>query len=325
MALIKCPDCGKMVSERVLSCPFCGCPSKYFSEMEEKVENEQQAQILNQKQSVISEEKIVFRFGNQEFSYIKKDSDYIKAIGYYLVMSEMIVYISDMAYNQCHGIGDVLRKFPDAVDSFIQENIFDFTVKLLYRMGDSLSVEQFVRKYENKYSIQYESYYTSVVEKYAEIRQEEAQLAEYRREIKNSRGRWTGGGFGLKGAVKGAITAGMLNCGTNFLHSFGDAADERRDSKEIQKKLKELYENPQTKHQLVGGMRLCILNIIEAMQDEMVEIGVLSAKVEINYSKAVTLYNNTLKWEEEDEILYKNMAQCIAYYPVETAFYQKLV
>ena len=324
MALIECPDCKKMVSERALSCPFCGCPSEFFSEAKEEIDNKQQTQILDQRRPVISDEKIIFRFGNQEFVYVKKDSDYIKAIGYYLVMAEEIVYVSDIAYDKFNGIGEVLRKFPDAVDSFLQENIIDVTIELLYRMGDSLSIEQFFYKYANKYSMQYESYYTSIVEKYAEIRQEEAQLAEYRREIKNSRGRWVGGGFGLKGAVKGAVTAGILNCGADFLHSFGDAADERRDSQEIQKKLKELYKNPRTKQQLIGGMRSCILNILEAMQDEMVEIGVLSKRVEINYGKAVTLYNNTLKWESDEEILYKNMAQCIAYYPAEAVFYQKI-
>lgn len=324
MAMIKCPDCGKMVSERAVSCPFCGCPSEFFLEEGEKADNRQQTQISDQKPPTISEEEIIFRFGNQEFVYKKKDSDYIKAVGYYLVMAEAIVYLSGEEYDKFNGIGEVLREFPDAVDSFLQEFIFDFTIELLYRMGDSLSIEQFLRKYANKYSMQYESYYTGIVEKYAEIRQEEEQLAEYRREIKNSRGRWTGGGFGIKGAVKGAITAGMLNCGADFLHSFGDAADERRDSQEIQKKLKELYKNPQTKNQLLGGIRSCILNILEAMQDEMVEIGTLSEKIQINYSKAVALYNNTFKWESSEEALYKNMAQCISYYPVEAAFYQKL-
>ncbi len=321
MALIECPDCGKMVSERALSCPFCGCPSEFFSEAKEKKDNKQQVQ---EKSSMIAEEKIVFRFGNQEFVYNKKDSDYIKAIGYYLIRSEMAAYLVDEAYDQSNGIGEVLRIFPDAVDSFLQESIFDVTIELLYRMGDSLSIEQFIRKYANKYNMQYESYYSSIVEKYAEIRQEEARLAEYRREIKNSRGHWVGGGFGLKGAVKGAVTAGMLNCGADFLHSFGDAADERKDSQEIKKKLKALYDDPQTKRQLAGGIRFCILNIMEAMQDEMVEIGVLSSKVGINYNKAMSLYNNTLKWEGDEETLYKNMAQCIAYYPVEVVFYQKL-
>ena len=30
MALVKCPDCEKMVSPRAQMCPFCGCPSSFF-------------------------------------------------------------------------------------------------------------------------------------------------------------------------------------------------------------------------------------------------------------------------------------------------------
>ncbi len=30
MALMRCPDCGKMVSGRAEVCPNCGCPSSYF-------------------------------------------------------------------------------------------------------------------------------------------------------------------------------------------------------------------------------------------------------------------------------------------------------
>ena len=32
MALIKCPDCEKMISPRVQQCPFCGCPSEFFDD-----------------------------------------------------------------------------------------------------------------------------------------------------------------------------------------------------------------------------------------------------------------------------------------------------
>ena len=32
MALMRCPDCGKMVSGRAEVCPNCGCPSSYFEE-----------------------------------------------------------------------------------------------------------------------------------------------------------------------------------------------------------------------------------------------------------------------------------------------------
>ncbi len=32
MALIKCEDCGQMISDKAKSCPNCGCPNPYMTE-----------------------------------------------------------------------------------------------------------------------------------------------------------------------------------------------------------------------------------------------------------------------------------------------------
>lgn len=159
----------------------------------------------------------------------------------------------EFAYDEFKNIDNVLENLPNKIDEIIQEYILDFTSEILYRMGDSISVQQFLRKYMDKYNVLYEPYYSTIVEKYANIRHEEAELAKYRNAVKNSRGQWVGGGFGVKGAVKGAVTAGILNCGADFIHSFGDASRERKDSLEIQRKLKDLYNNPETKERLAGG------------------------------------------------------------------------
>ena len=45
MGLVKCPDCKKMVSERVEVCPFCGCPKEFFEKEEiEKTEETKASQ-----------------------------------------------------------------------------------------------------------------------------------------------------------------------------------------------------------------------------------------------------------------------------------------
>ena len=61
MALIKCPDCGKMFSEYAESCPNCGCPTKdakaaniandspFSQPTEEKESNEQAPSIIDEK------------------------------------------------------------------------------------------------------------------------------------------------------------------------------------------------------------------------------------------------------------------------------------
>ena len=40
MPLVKCPDCGKLVSSRATACPVCGCPSSYFEINEQKTDDE---------------------------------------------------------------------------------------------------------------------------------------------------------------------------------------------------------------------------------------------------------------------------------------------
>lgn len=39
MALIKCPECGKSISDKAEKCPHCGIPSEYFPKNGQKVEN----------------------------------------------------------------------------------------------------------------------------------------------------------------------------------------------------------------------------------------------------------------------------------------------
>ena len=45
---------------------------------------------------------------------------------------------------------------------------------------------------------------------------------------KGSHSHWSGGGFGLSGAIKGAMTAGALNAVSGVFHSIGDSSVERK-------------------------------------------------------------------------------------------------
>ena len=61
MPLIKCPECGKMISEYANACPNCGCPKDAFS----KLKSENGASILVSKESLDTRE--------DNFSNGKKD------------------------------------------------------------------------------------------------------------------------------------------------------------------------------------------------------------------------------------------------------------
>lgn len=58
MALIKCPECGKEISDRAVSCPHCGYPIKNLSREKESV-NEYAVILEDYKASIVKCIKIV--------------------------------------------------------------------------------------------------------------------------------------------------------------------------------------------------------------------------------------------------------------------------
>lgn len=67
----------------------------------------------------------------------------------------------------------------------------------------------------------------------AQVNEEINKISSMRGAQRSSRSRWQGGGFGFKGAIKGAIQAGILNLGTDLIRGIGDSYIDSRDAKKI--------------------------------------------------------------------------------------------
>lgn len=80
-----------------------------------------------------------------------------------------------------------------------------------------------------------------VEDEYLEIIEDQAAAAEYRQARKDSRGRWQGGGFGIEGAVKGAVTAGAANMASGAAHSLVNAIGNAGSSIAANQKKKKMY------------------------------------------------------------------------------------
>ncbi|MGN0420671.1 MAG: hypothetical protein ACI4E4_09530 [Acetatifactor sp.] len=97
------------------------------------------------------------------------------------------------------------------------------------------------------------------------------EAAQYRRDRKDSRGRWEGGGFGLEGAIKGAMTAGAANMASGLAHSAVNAVGNIGSSISASIQKKDLFNNRSYVRKLRDGvaesMRIVYWNILCILRD----------------------------------------------------------
>ena len=322
MPLIQCPDCGKQISSRASSCPNCGCPSAYFFGDLTTTSDEEEIISVQTEEPIQYQEtkKITFNFGKDcSITYNEGLASYAAMFGIYKeARDQSYPYMIDL-YNNAESIERVFETIPDKGYDLIFGAI-DKGIEYLYKKGVYLTKQDFFTKYDYKYPMDYAVYYDSALEEYARILDLKSEMSRYREAEKASRSRWQGGGFGLRGAIKGAATAAALNMGSDFLHSFGDSAKKWQDDEAIRKKLDNLY-NSQRKP-LCSGVGKCLNSVYLAMCDELNAIGDFPEIVELDLAKAEALYESTNKYEKDEKKIRQNMLQCIKLYPGEKKYYK---
>ncbi len=328
MPLIKCPDCKKEISDRVKSCPFCGCPAEFFGTEETVVdniqtENTQLVETVQVEEIEKHEENIEFVIGGYLFSYPKGSEKYAGLYGVFLSNAENAKNDLYQLYCKAEKIETALKKLPELAGEWLGETA-DNCAKLLYASGVNLTAERFINKYSEKYDMDYSVFYDEVVEEYSKILDRQQELKEYRNAVKASRGRWEGGGYGMSGAIKGAMNAAILNMGTDFMHSFGDSAQERSHNQIIQEQLRELYERPETKGLLCGGIYICIMNIYRALCKELKELEFFDAVISMHEKHAESMYESTIRYEKDPEKFLKNILECIYNNPGKKKYYNAI-
>lgn len=315
MALVKCPDCGKMVSERVSACPDCGCPAEYFEK-----ENIEEEETLD-----LSEAVSFTLLNDSAIVYDKDDEIYAHLFGDYLHAADIAYNSLNELYKKSGNIVKALESIPSKAEDILEYVVND-TVKRLYEVGISTTPEKFYEEYCDEYDFDYEPHIRGVVKQYTEILEIQNQLAYERSVEKNSRGRWQGGGFGLKGAIKGAVTASVLNAGSDFLHSFGDSAKASKDAKLIKNELDDLYNSKSTKAALCFSVKAIIMQIFEALIDKLIERGIVSVSdlAWVSHEDANELYDSVMAYEKDSNIIADRMIECIGLYPGDIRYYKPI-
>lgn len=284
MALMKCPDCGKMVSSRASVCPECGCPSSYFEEeiTDKRVntdEEDNETEIVEEEDEEEDDDGWVFE-KLDHFSILGQEKYYDKSQKLYIDMmkchnGKAAIYEKELKdrYVKAKTMekvwDDVIPWVVKTIDSIVNENI-----KILYEYDIYISATKFKEKYDIDYWNKIKNI-TKIYDSVMHEANEHQQIKEYERA---GRSRWQGGGFGLRGAVSGAIKAGMLNAVTDAGRAIGDSIVDSCDSSKVTQVTQNLYNDKETQKEICWQFRQCIImadmGLAIALEDKGLTFGI---------------------------------------------------
>lgn len=336
MGLVKCPDCGKMVSNRVTACPNCGCPSEFFEEAEQETQVENVSEISEKREepkqtkgttrerleetTLVKCGDIQFKFGKLIISYPQSTKNIAKIYGKYVKLSRDYCSKYVDLYQSAGDMYTVLTTLTDQVIADIA-SLEDMAAKDLYDFGIRITRKDFDEDYVLGFKKEIESLY----DQYASIEQEKDDLAYQRQVEKASRGRWQGGGFGMKGAIKGAMNAAVLNAGSDLFHSIGDGFAKSGDRKYINNKFEAIYVSESNRDCFVISAFYCFESIIEGIKTEMANYGLIDTDIFGDYDDISSMYETTMKYEKATQKKFENMVNCFKSSPEEKKYYEAIL
>lgn len=335
MALVKCIECGNMVSERARVCMKCGCPIEFILNKQSCPECGSMVALdggvcTNCGYPLVSGQNAsgktaMARSNNMNAKIVKRDvglsyhghllrfdseaiaQNYLRGLFAKQANEQAREFSSEYEKNihsytqmKTTGIQLAQKKINEGLEwaaNFADEHFFvpDISVEVLKASG--------ARYFD------LEQYIGPLLYQF-DLLDESMQKAEQKSVARKSRGIcWNGGGFGLAGAIKGVAMAGMLNLGTSALRAIKNGTLDGLDRVKINRMKEEIYQNQYYVDMLVEGVRQAVYSIVNPLIIELKKRGTVSYGIvgdekqsEQILSRIKTQYeNNSIDIKRADE------------------------
>ncbi len=213
-----------------------------------------------------------FQLYGHQLNYGRELENYnvvYKQISQYLY--KMNTGFKEAFYNRFSNIDEVVSGGESFCRKYIDE-VLDYALKCLANNGVyDYDYDRFVNRYYQRGFAPIISACNEIREERDYILMEQEEMREYRSERKDSRGRVSGGGFGLDNALVGMAQAGMMNAATGLAHSAVNAVGNAASSIKASNQKKSLFNSSRTvetyRRAVDGSMYMALLAIINAMND----------------------------------------------------------
>lgn len=278
-----CLKCGHAIPANSKFCLNCGAPilaekAPDAAVSEASIPNDSATKFLIAGRQLVFSADVI-EYNNLRVLFSNKASD--------LELEYKVFY-----KNREHNFRDLFDvEIPELVKKVIQS--IQFGVRILMKYGvDYIDENELASMVSRRKSIQ--DYLSSIFEKAEKIEDYANELAGYRAVSRASRGYWEGGGFGLSGAIKGALTAGALNMGTNMFRGIGDSITNANDRAKINQLKKELANCDETYECLLNTVYVCCLSVFYCVK-EVLEGNNLIPHISFDYKRASSRAKNYLE------------------------------
>lgn len=320
-----CVNCGQRLPNGAKFCFSCGT----------KVAINEAEEISHSTENVVPtppDDSITFTIYNHELNfdssyreYTKRRSEFLEAalpqaLNEYNKLIKAVAESADV--EKYDKIVDEIRDFGNltfqeyikiAHKFLLEQDIYTLTeASLLRQCGNTISNGSFFQKYNE------------IEEGYMKIVATDEELKEYRKLKKASRGYWQGGGFGVEGAIKGAITAGAMNAAGDVFHGIGDMIFSGVDDYKINKSKREFWNSKAWK-------RECFLAIMDDASLIFEEIYKIYADVKdvsippINCEKKNLYLSNAMALKDNAPKSFALYMMALQEYPFERTDYWNLL
>lgn len=308
-----CTNCGQELPENAKFCNNCGF--KVISDTtspDGKFREHKQSGMLRKDFVIAKKYHVVF--DEELCQYIEIRAPFEKNA--YIVTNKLMSYIKEsvLSFDDLYDIAwnAFLRYFNSQLE-------IGFNMLFKYDF-DLYSIEMFkqnVWEYlENNESGKYIQKYYQIqkeIEKFVE------QLEMQKKSERNNRSYWSGGGFGIKGALTGSIKAGLLNMGTEIVRGIGDSLTDSGDKRKIAEYKEKTYKEGKGSNYLTNALYFAVCDIGVYVYSVLVDAKILRpvdlVSEKTMEAKAANIYDHYKYGQYTKEETIAKLCSCIQMCP----------
>ena len=331
-----CMNCGTKLPDKAKFCFNCGVNLKEFTkDIEESdgvlVEKEEKCQIENtitqneKKDLVISENKnIILNLGNRKIELPPHSKEVVCIDEIFSLNLDTAVNSFTESFNDKHNDLDGMLSFCAEEIPPIYQLTINQSINFLNSYGYYDAIDVF-SSYLKGINLKFVEEISNIEDFYDETMKKVAE-AEYNRELrKASRGRWEGGGFGISGAIKGAITAKVMNSVSGAFHSIANEIGNINTRSQAEAEFNKIYKNKEYIEKLTEYLCTDILTIREVLEKTLLDVyGIILPELlsEDKKNKSIDIYDKLVNKEYKDEEVYEKILDMLELYPRNEDYYE---